>query len=68
MDPTTGLPDGQSVFEMIQKEEEYKTFTPLFLITDPLIYIITTLRHSSWEGRTVLEALACCFSPPLVED
>ena len=30
-----------TVFEMIQKEEEYKTFTRLFLITDPLIYIIT---------------------------
>ena len=47
-----------TVFEMIKKEEEYKTFTPLFLITDPLIYIITP-PNSSWEGHTVLEALAC---------
>ena len=48
-----------TVFEMIQKEEEYKTFTRLFLITDPLIYIITPPPNSSWERHTVLEDLAC---------
>ena len=65
-DPVTGLPDASShCLEIMQEEDERKTFTILILI----IYASLRAPHiksfpiPEGDGSTVLQALACCVFP-----
>ena len=59
-----------TAFETMQEVEEYKFFTPVFLIAAPwlwaLIYIIPQIYHGS--GAQLLKYKFTVFTPALTED